>query len=180
MSKIVVIKGSDRKGSNTSAMADAFIAAAREAGHEVTEHNAMSMDLNGCHGCYTCYKTGKPCSFDDDFNEIADELLAADGWVFSFPIFWYGIPGKTKLLLDNTFCFVVGHKDFTGKKLALLSCCEEDDPTVFEGARVPFERSARMCHWDLVGEVLVPGVNEPGDIEKTDGLARAAALAARF
>ena len=68
MSKIMVIKGSSRKGGNSNSMADAFIQAAKDLGHEVVECNAANMNLNGCHGCMTCYKTGKACSFDDDFN----------------------------------------------------------------------------------------------------------------
>ena len=80
MSKIVVIKGSARKGGNSNSMADAFIEAAKGLGHEIVECNATKMNLNGCHGCMTCFKTGKACTHDDDFNTIADDLLEADGW----------------------------------------------------------------------------------------------------
>lgn len=180
MSKIVVIKGSDRKGGNSNTMADAFIEAARAKGHEVKEFNAAKMNLNGCHGCMTCFKTGKACSFDDDFNKIADDLLEAEGWVFSFPIYWYSIPGQTKCIIDNIFSFFVGGKDFKGKKVALISCCQESDMTVFDGAVKPIERGAKLCKWDMVGNVLVPGVDAIGDIAKTDGCAQAAALADKF
>lgn len=180
MSKIFVIKGSSRKGGNSNSMADAFIAAAEELGHEIVQCNAASMNLNGCHGCMTCYKTGKACSFDDDFNTIADDLLEADGWVFAFPIYWYSIPGQTKCILDNLFSFAVGGKDTKGKKIALISCCEESDETVFDHAVGPFERSSALMGWDLVDKVLVPGVNGVGDIAKTDGCERAAALASKF
>ena len=40
MSKIVVIKGSDRKGGNSNSMADAFIESAKGLGHEIVECNA--------------------------------------------------------------------------------------------------------------------------------------------
>lgn len=49
-----------------------------------------------------------------------------------------------------------------------------------DGVRVPLERSAALMKWNMVGEVLVPGVLNPGDVEKTDGRARAAALAEKF
>lgn len=180
MSKIVVIKGSDRKGGNSNSMADAFISAAKEQGHDIVECNATKMSLNGCHGCMTCYKTGKACTHDDDFNTIADDLLEADGWVFSFPIYWYSIPGQTKCILDNIFSFAVGGKSCKGKKVALISCCEEDDMTVFDHAVGPFERGGALMGWESVGNVLVPHVNEVGDIANTDGCERAAALAAKF
>ena len=180
MAKIVVITGSSRKSGNSNSMAKAFIEAAEAAGHEVNSFDATRMNLNGCHGCMTCFKTGKACSFDEDFNTIADDLLAADGWVFSFPIYWYTIPGQTKCILDNIFSFAVGGKSCKGKKVALLSCCEENDMTVFDHAVGPFERGGALMGWEMVGNVLVPGVNAVGDIANTDGCERAAALASKF
>ena len=180
MSKILIITGSSRKGGNSNSMAAAFAEAATAAGHEVTSIDATRLNLNGCHGCMGCYKTGKACAFDDDFNTIADDMLAADAWVFSFPVYWYSIPGQTKCILDNTFSFLVGGKDVKDKRLAVLSCCEERDMSVFDDAVKPFEKACALTGWELVGTVLVPGVNEVGDIASTDGCARAAELAARF
>ena len=34
-----------------------------------------------------------------------------------------------------------------------------------------------LNNWTMVGEVLVPGVLKPGDIDRTDGCRQAAALA---
>ena len=39
------------------------------------------------------------------------------------------------------------------------------------------ERTAALNKWKMVGEVLVPGVRNPGDVDKTDGCRRAAELA---
>ncbi len=76
-----------------------------------------------------------------------------------------------------TYSLVIGGKDVTGKECALITCCEEDDMSVMDGVRIPIERSAALLKWKIVGEVLVPGVLNPGDIHKTDGLKKAAALA---
>ena len=62
----------------------------------------------------------------------------------------------------------------------MIACCEEDDMSVFDGVRVPMERSAALMKWKMVGEVLVPGVLNVGDIEKTDGCKQAAALSEKF
>ena len=67
-----------------------------------------------------------------------------------------------------------------GKECALVTCCEEDDMSVMDGVRIPIERSAALLKWKMVGEVLVPGVLNAGDIEKTDGCSQAAALAEKF
>ena len=49
--------------------------------------------------------------------------------------------------------------------------------SVMDGVRIPIERSAALLKWKMVGEVLVPGVLNAGDIDKTDGCKKAAALA---
>ena len=71
-------------------------------------------------------------------------------------------------------------KDIAGKECALIACCEEDDLSVMDGVRIPVERSAALLKWKMVGEVLVPGVLNVGEIEKTDGCKQAAALAEKF
>ena len=48
---------------------------------------------------------------------------------------------------------------------------------MIEGVRIPIERSAALLKWHMIGEVLIPGVLNPGDIEKTDGCKQAAELA---
>lgn len=178
--KIVVITGSPRKNGNSFAMTDAFIQAAEAKGHVVTRFDAAMKNVGGCHACATCFKTGKACTFDDDFNTIAPAILEADTVVFTTPVYWYSIPAQIKGVLDRIFSFVVGGKDIAGKECALITCCEENDMSVMDGVRIPIERSAALLKWKMVGEVLVPGVLNVGDIEKTDGCKQAAALAEKL
>lgn len=128
----------------------------------------------------TCYKTGKACSFDDDFNDIAPAILEADAVVFTMPVYWYSIPAQIKGAIDRLFSLVVGGKEVAGKKWGLIACCEEDDTTVLDGVRIPMERTAALLQWEMVGEVLIPGVLNVGDIDHTDGCQQAAALADKF
>lgn len=92
----------------------------------------------------------------------------------------YSIPAQIKGVIDRLFSFVVGGKDIAGKKCGLIACCEEDDVTVMDGIRKPLERSAALLGWQIAGEVLVPGVLNEGDIDKTDGCSRAAMLVRRL
>lgn len=175
--KIVVITGSPRKNGNSFAMTDAFIKAAEAKGHSITRFDAAFMKIGGCHACETCYKTGKPCSFDDDFNTIAPAILEADAIVFTMPVYWYSIPAQIKGVIDRIYSLVVGGKDIAGKECALITCCEEEDLSVMYGVRVPMERMCAFNKWQMVGEVLIPGVLNVGDIDKTDGCKKATALA---
>lgn len=178
--KIVVITGSPRKGGNSLAMTDAFIKAAQAKGHKVTTFDAVKMGIVGCHACETCYQSGHACTHNEGFDPIAEAILEADALVFSMPVYWYSIPAQIKGVIDCIFSLVVGGKDISGKKCALIACCEEEDKTVLDGVRVPMERTAALNKWKMVGEVMVPGVLNVGDIDKTDGCTQAAALADKF
>lgn len=178
--KIVVITGSPRKNGNSFAMTEAFIHEAEQRGHSVRRFDAAFLKIGGCHACMTCYKTGKACSFDDDFNDIAPAILEADAVVFTMPVYWYSIPAQIKGAIDRLFSLVVGGKEIAGKKWGLIACCEEDDTTVLDGVRIPMERTAALLQWEMVGEVLIPGVLNVGDIDHTDGCKQAAALADKF
>ena len=173
----IITGGSPRKTGNSFAMTDAFIKAAETKGHTVTRFDAAMMNVGGCHACETCFKSGKACSFDDDFNKIAPAVLEADAVVFTMPVYWYSIPAQIKGVIDKLYSFCVAGKDIAGKECALIACCEEDDLSVLDGVRIPIERSAALLKWQMVGEVLAPGVLNTGDIEKTDGCQQAAALA---
>lgn len=174
--KIVVITGSPRKNGNSFAMTDAFIKAAEEKGHIVTRFDAAMKKVGGCHACETCFSTGKACTFDDDFNTIAPAVLEADVIVFTMPVYWYSIPAQIKGVIDRIFSLVVDGKDIAGKECALITCCEEGDMSVMDGVRIPVERMAALNKWKMIGEVLIPGVLNPGDIVRTDGCKKAAAL----
>ncbi|MBR3749087.1 MAG: flavodoxin family protein, partial [Firmicutes bacterium] len=63
---------------------------------------------------------------------------------------------------------------------AIITCCEEADPSVMDGVKIPMERTAALLQWNMAGEVCVPGVHGPGDVANTDGCAQAAALADKF
>ena len=64
--------------------------------------------------------------------------------------------------------------------MGLITCCEEDDPTVMDGVRISMERTAALLRWELAGVVLIPGVLNEGEIKNTDGCKQAAELASKF
>ena len=178
--KITVITGSPRKKGNTFAMVDAFVRAAQAKRHEVVRFDAAMMKIGGCRACMTCFKTGKACSFDDDFNTIAPHILDSDAVVYAMPVYWYSISAQIKGVIDRVFSLVIGGKDIVGKKCAIITCCEEHDATVMDGVTMPMKRTFNLLKWDFVGEVCIPGVFNEGDINNTDGCAQAAALAETF
>lgn len=182
MSKVVVITGSPRVGGNSDLLAEAFITAALEKGHTVERFDAGRMSIQGCHACNTCYKTGKPCTFDDDYNQIALAVLEADVVVFAMPTYWFSVPSNIKAVLDRLYCFLPSGKmqEVSGKKAALIACCADAGLEIMEAIKITFEKSFVLMSWELIGEVLVDGVMNPGDVKHTDGLSRAAEIADRI
>ena len=83
----------------------------------MTRFDAAMMNVGGCRACETCFKSGKACSFDDDFNTIAPHILEADDIVFAMPVYWYSIPGQIKNVIDKIYSFCVAGKDVAGKRL---------------------------------------------------------------
>lgn len=180
MSKIVVINGSPRKNGNTARMIASFKEKAEANGNEVVEFNAALSNVGGCHACETCYQSGNACTYDDDFNTIAPQILEADGIVLACPTYWYSFPGQIKNTIDKMYSFFIGKKDIAGKKSALICCCEEGELGVMDGVSKPYDRIVALVKWEPVGKVLVPSVLEEGAVDKTDGCAQAAALAEKF
>ncbi len=81
-------------------------------------------------------------------------------------VYRYFILAQIKGVINCIYSLVVGGKDTAGKECTLITCCEEYDVTVMDGVRIPIERSAVLLNWKMVGEVLVSGVLNVGDIEK--------------
>ncbi|MGI6204049.1 MAG: flavodoxin family protein [Anaerovoracaceae bacterium] len=178
---VLILTGSPRRNGNSSALAASFSGAAERCGHNVKTIDAVELGALGCRGCGACYKTGKPCAFDNPFNDIADDILAADVLVFSMPVYWYTIASQIKAVIDNLYCLYHGKRDeLPGKQFVLLCTAGEDEPTIFDGVLFACRRTAALCGWDWFGEVLVGGVYDEGEIGGTDGPEKAEALAEKL
>ncbi len=99
--KVLGISCSLRKKSNTEILVEEALAGAREAGAAAELVSLIGKELKPCDGCYVCDKTGK-CHIEDDMQPIYDQMLAADGIIIGTPIYFWGMAGQTKVLLDRT------------------------------------------------------------------------------
>ncbi len=140
--KIVVITSSFRKDGNSTALAEAFIEEAQKKGHSVKRFDAAYLNIGPCHGCDTCFKTGKACTFDDDFNTVAPYIEEADAVILATPTYWFSIPGKVKCLIDKLYSFCVGKKEaIAGKKAGLLCTCRSQSTSDMEGIIMPYHKA---------------------------------------
>ncbi|MGD9505771.1 MAG: flavodoxin family protein [Syntrophobacteraceae bacterium] len=98
---IVGIYGSPRKEGNTDLMLDAFLEGAASRGAEIKRVYVRDLDVKGCLECGHCDKTGA-CVIKDDMGYVLDLLEEAHRIVVAAPMFFYGVPGQLKLLVDRS------------------------------------------------------------------------------
>jgi multimeric flavodoxin WrbA len=89
----------------------------------------------------------------DDFQRIADAMLAYERIVFATPVYWYAMSAPLKIFFDRLTDLLETAKAkgraLTGKKVwVIASGTEESLP---EGFEVPFRRSAGYFAMDYCG-----------------------------
>jgi multimeric flavodoxin WrbA len=100
--KIVAITSSPKgKNSLTLRLVNAALEGAREAGAETEIIDVARKKINYCKGCVTCYQKGK-CVQKDEYNEMLEKLISADGIVLSSPNYIDGITAQLKTFFDRS------------------------------------------------------------------------------
>ena len=169
MSKnILILKGSPRKNGNSARLAEAFAKGATAAGHSVDIFDAAAANLRPCKACGACWTKGKPCIFEDDFNDKLGPMLEqADVLVFATPLYWYSCSAQLKLAIDRINAFCTPKCDALGRKLkitetALLSCAAEPEESIFSGLVKTYHEIARFMQWTDRGVLTVTDTWETG------------------
>lgn len=159
-------------------MADSFIKGAQLVGHEVTKFETARKEIGSCKACETCWSKGKPCSFQDDFDELAPLLEAADVIVFSTPLYWFNFSTQIKAAIDKMYAYVGKSckRPLKIRESLLLVCGADEDMNVFDGITATYRAIAHYMKWEDKGVLAVPKINEKGAIEATDALMKAEEL----
>ena len=171
MKKILIISSSPRAGSNSEALAEAFAAGAREAGHEAELISLRGKTVGFCRGCFVCQEKRR-CVIRDDADAICQKALNADVLVFATPIYYYEMSGQLKTLLDRLNPLFPS--DYAFRDVYMLTAAAEDEAHVpqravsgLEGWIACFERAR------LAGAVFMGGVTSPGETPEHPALEQA-------
>lgn len=176
--KIVVISSSLRRKSNSDALAEAFVQGAAEAGHEVEKIMLKGKDIRYCTGCLTCHKTLR-CVLRDDADAVVEKIQQSDIVVFATPVYFYGMSGLLKTLLDRTNPLYTAENRF--REVYLLASAAEDEEDTVEGTIRGIQgwidcfRDVRLC-----GTIFAGGVNAPGATEGHPALEKACGAGKRI
>ncbi len=130
--KFTVLMGSPRKNGNTNAILSPFVEELRTAGHEVGVLWLYDMDIKGCTACRSCQKDWNHfgCRFQDDMQQVFDEVRAADAIVLACPIYSWYCTAPMKAALDRLMYGMnkyygeeKGPALWAGKHVAILTTC---------------------------------------------------------
>lgn len=140
---ILVINGSPKDGkSNTYRLTTAFLEGIKQERQDifVKELSVSNLNIKPCVGCFSCWnKTPGQCCIQDDMGQVIQDILWADITVWSFPLYYYSVPGSLKNLIDRQLPMVLpfmeetegqigngGHPyryDMSKKKTVVISTC---------------------------------------------------------
>lgn len=107
--KILLINGSPKgKRSNSLKLAYSFIEGFKngctddEESISIDELHVASMEIAACKGCFACWqKTPGVCCIKDNMQTVIEKLIEADLILWSFPLYYFNVPGILKNLIDR-------------------------------------------------------------------------------
>ena len=100
---ILGINGSPRKYGNALKLLMVALEGAKSEGAETKAYHLYDMDIRPCLGCVSDSEKlcRYPCIIEDDMKRLYDELLKADAFILSTPVYWYGVSGVVKNFIDR-------------------------------------------------------------------------------
>lgn len=134
--KVLVLNGSPKsERSNTMCLTQAFLNGAGWDSAEIVD--VAKSSVKSCLGCFSCWtKTPGKCIIDDEMNAILPKMIEADVIIWSFPLYYFNVPGALKNLIDRQLPLNLpfmsegaengGHParyDVTHQKHLLISTC---------------------------------------------------------
>lgn len=126
MKKAAVIWSSPNVDGLTASAKDQFIDGLKAAGVEVEEIHLNRKKIEHCHACGngwgTCNKRGT-CVIQDDFADIYQTLVGADGIVWISAVYWSDMTECFKAFFDRLRRCDAAHNHYLAEKRCVLIAC---------------------------------------------------------
>lgn len=100
MIRILAIVGSPRIGGNTELLASEALKAAAEDGAETMMIRLAEREVKPCDACLSC-RSSRECRIRDDFQEIFDRMVEADGIILATPVYFGSATPQIMALVDR-------------------------------------------------------------------------------
>ena len=136
--RILVLNGSPRPKGNTKQMIEAFREGAVSAEHQVDVVDVCQKKIGGCLACEYCHTRGNgTCIQKDDMQEVYALLKDAEMLVIASPIYYHGISGQLKCVIDRFYSAAYPIKPPKLKKVAMI--LSSGAANMYKGALFSFE-----------------------------------------
>ena len=136
--RILVLNGSPRQNGNTKKMIEAFREGAVSAGHQVDAVDVYRKKIGGCLACEYCHGKGNgTCIQNDDMQEVYTLLKDTEMLVIASPIYYHGVTGQLKCVIDRFYSAAYPIKPSKLKKAAMI--LSSADANMYDGALFSFK-----------------------------------------
>lgn len=136
--RILVLNGGPRPQGSTKKMVSAFTVGAELAGHQVDVVDVCKKKIAGCLACEYCHTKGNgTCIQKDDMQEVSELIRQAEMLVIASPIYYHGITGQLKCVIDRFYSATYPQKPPKLKKTAMI--LSSGDSNMYDGALFSFE-----------------------------------------
>lgn len=165
--KILAFFGSARKKGNTRAMLDRLLDKL-EGEKEVV--SCYDLKIKACTDCRYCYSHPE-CAIKDEMTEIYRKVNEADIIIFAAPIYFFGVPGPMKTMMDRFQVFWA--RELRGDKpphldkrgAILMSGGSPMFKTQFAAGILEISEALKVYNAEIMGKVLMADAD---DLESLD------------
>ena len=150
--KIIALQASPRVGGNCDILMDEMIKAAEENGAEVTKYYLEKENIATCKACLYCAEN-PDCVRDDDGNKILNEMVEADGVIFSTPIYYGQMSAQGKLIIDRFYGIGQNPDKSLSGKAALIFTENQPEGTYEDYIQLTKASPFEFMGYDVIGYV---------------------------
>jgi multimeric flavodoxin WrbA len=133
--KVLAINGSPHMDEgNTAMILSPFLEGMKEAGAIVELFYTRKLKIGPCNGDMSCwFKNPGKCGQDDDMQMLLPKIKEADVIVWASPVYYAGITGPLKNLMDRQLpLYVMGEPGSKKQKAVLVSTCGAWELSMFD------------------------------------------------
>ena len=177
MKTILALIGSSRNLGNSEIMVKE-ISRNIETDHDLRMVRLSAFDIQPCRGCYACLFGEKGCVIKDDFNQLIDEILAADAFIAAAPTYFLGPSSVFKRLSDRGLALYNHAETLWGKPAVAVGIAGIEDREGYTqlGLESFFKllladlKATRIIYGALPGEIFYDDANKTAAVELASAL----------
>ncbi len=170
--RVLILNGSPRPKGNTKQMVSAFCEGLTSAGHAFDVVDVCRLNIRGCLACDSCHrKGGGKCVQKDDMEEIYALLGDADMLVIASPIYFHGLSGQLKCVIDRLYAVLLPKRPEKLAKAAMI--LSSGEPDMYDGVVFSYQGDfLDYLQMEGMGVFTVHGCESGVPEEKLDELRR--------